>query len=141
MVKNHTEYMREYSRKRAIARKQEAIAYLGGSCVRCSSTDDLHFDHIDPSTKLFNVTTAIASRAKAAFYAELDKCQLLCNNCHRAKTREDMGWQKIGTHGTLNTYTKLGCRCDACRLVWNEAARRHKRTYKNKLRQQREAIA
>jgi hypothetical protein len=31
---------------------------LGGRCVRCGANEDLEFDHIDPSTKVFAVTEA-----------------------------------------------------------------------------------
>lgn len=133
MATNRREYMREYSRRRHQQRKQEAIEFLGSKCVRCGSTNDLHFDHIDPETKLFAITTALASRSKQALEVELRKCQLLCKECHKAKTRQDMGWKKTGTHGTLNGYTVAKCRCDACRAVWNEACRRYRKTYRDKL--------
>ena len=41
----------------------------------------LHFHHIDPKTKQYNISM-ILSRPKQVMIAELDKCCLFCGNCH-----------------------------------------------------------
>jgi len=33
---------------------------LGGRCVRCGATEDLEFDHIDPSTKRFTISGGLS---------------------------------------------------------------------------------
>lgn len=79
-----TEYMRQYRRRR----KEWALARLGGKCRVCGTTESLEFDHIDPGTK----TLAIGKMwhaGKAAFEAEIDKCQLLCTTHHLAKSRSE----------------------------------------------------
>jgi len=100
-------------------RKRRAIEYLGGRCVRCGTRDGLEFDHIDPSTRSFVITGRLSGKWTTV-QPELDKCQLLCKPCHRAKTVENGetagGWNKRATveHGTVTTYTD-GCRCEPCR--------------------------
>ena len=65
--------------------KDKSIAYLGGKCKICggvfhSSAFDFH--HKKPDNKSFD----ISSRNNITWerrVAELDKCVLLCSNCHR----------------------------------------------------------
>jgi hypothetical protein len=42
---------------------------------------NLHFHHVDPSTKAFTVTMA-RGKSLAAYRAEAAKCVLVCANCH-----------------------------------------------------------
>ena len=54
-------------------------------CEECgeSAPECLHFHHIDPATKSFNVSDAASNgRSKSAVLAELTKCRVLCANCH-----------------------------------------------------------
>jgi hypothetical protein len=88
MPKTRAEYMRSYVKARRHQRRAELIEMLGGKCVRCGATEDLVFDHIDPSTKRFAVGSSM-SRAWAELVAEARKCQLLCPPCHREKGVED----------------------------------------------------
>lgn len=65
-------------------RKQGAVEYLGGKCIRCGydkCLHALHFHHKDPETKEFAFSTGLTS-AWEKVKAELDKCELLCANCH-----------------------------------------------------------
>lgn len=50
------EYMRNYMRARYHARRTAGIEKLGGKCVDCSSVEELEFDHVDRSTKVFNIS-------------------------------------------------------------------------------------
>jgi hypothetical protein len=45
----------------------------------------MHFDHRDPATKLFNVGQ-LSSRRWAIILAEVEKCDLVCGNCHAERT-------------------------------------------------------
>lgn len=72
------------------------IEYLTKNpCVACGENDIrvLEFDHIDPSTKKHNVGRMVASQhhSIAAIQKEIDKCQVICANCHRRKTHEERG--------------------------------------------------
>lgn len=69
---------------RWIRRKKEAVIYKGGKCQICGynrSIAALQFHHRDPTTKLFN-WTKLRLRTREDIYTELDKCDLLCDNCH-----------------------------------------------------------
>jgi 5-methylcytosine-specific restriction endonuclease McrA len=65
-------------------RIQTARDLLNGKCVRCGSTEDLHFHHIDPTTKVAKVTRLAYSRGLGAVLDEAAKCELLCGPCHRS---------------------------------------------------------
>jgi hypothetical protein len=65
-------------------KKNLLVEYKGGCCVVCGyskCTDSLTFHHIDPSTKSFSISGAHC-RSVANLKAEVDKCALLCHNCH-----------------------------------------------------------
>lgn len=66
--------------------KQRAIAYLGGKCNICDYNKcvyALEFHHRDPKQKSFGISSSGSTRAWARVKKELDKCVLLCANCHR----------------------------------------------------------
>lgn len=49
----------------------------------------MDFDHRDPSTKSFNVMTGRAMlMSTAKVLAEVAKCDIVCVNCHRLRTRD-----------------------------------------------------
>ena len=53
-------------------------------CMRCSYNEDgskLHFHHRDPSTKLFGIHNSLTYSPQRV-QEEIDKCDLLCTNCH-----------------------------------------------------------
>jgi len=58
---------------------------LGGKCVKCNSTENLHFDHIESKSKVFSIGDKI-TYPKEKIINELKKCQLLCRSCHTLKT-------------------------------------------------------
>ena len=64
--------------------KLKAIEYKGGVCVQCNQSfpyPAMQFHHIDPSSKDVSWTKLrLRSWDKITF--ELDKCVLLCANCH-----------------------------------------------------------
>lgn len=64
--------------------KEKAIAYKGGECIVCSyskSRRALHFHHLDPLEKDIGIGSG-NTVAWAKLKIELDKCVLLCSNCH-----------------------------------------------------------
>jgi hypothetical protein len=64
--------------------KQRCVSYKGGKCQRCSydrSLRALKFHHRDPSLKEFSVGGK-RSWKWSRVVVELDKCDLLCGNCH-----------------------------------------------------------
>lgn len=91
----HYEYQRKTCKKcnceAVIKRRKEikvkAIAYKGGKCEKCglkdSCPDIYDFHHIDESKKEFGISHKGHSRSWERVKVELDKCLLLCANCHR----------------------------------------------------------
>ncbi len=65
--------------------KIRCVEYLGSHCQVCAYSrcvEALDFHHLDPGTKLFKISGG-HSRSWTSIKAELDKCALLCANCHR----------------------------------------------------------
>lgn len=65
-------------------RKRDAVEYKGGKCEVCGYNKcigSLEFHHIDPSQKDPKWAT-MKNRPLENIKCELDKCQLVCRNCH-----------------------------------------------------------
>ncbi len=108
------------------------IEYLGGECVKCKSKEKLEIDHIDPKTKEFSPLVKY-SLSKLYLLPELNKCQLLCEDCHRVKTREVDGFKAV--HGSGGMYRHHGCRCLLCK----EANRQYYREYRERREERKRA--
>lgn len=69
------------------SRKSECIKYKGGECVCCGFNkfeSALEFHHLDPKEKEINISEAYArNHSFKKIQKELDKCALVCANCHR----------------------------------------------------------
>ena len=128
MAQDRREYMREYQRKWMAARRAKAIETLGGRCAWCGSTDRLEIDHIRPARAdgYRSPGGGMWSWAWDRILAELGKCWLLCHECHRVKTRDDM---PDILHGTPSMWHNLRCRCQLCR-DWMAASKRDYRARK-----------
>lgn len=59
---------------------------LGGKCVGCGTTHNLQFDHVDRTQKSFTIS-ANRDKLYELLLEEAKKCQLLCKECHKIKTR------------------------------------------------------
>ena len=71
-------------RKAAKEKKIQYIIYMGGKCKLCGYDKciaALDFHHIDPKRKEFHITEDRKPWENAK--EELDKCVLLCSNCHK----------------------------------------------------------
>lgn len=69
---------------RWIRRKKTAVEYKGGKCIDCGFTGHYaayQFHHRDPYTKLYDWNKLRLHKWETV-HAELDKCDLLCANCH-----------------------------------------------------------
>jgi hypothetical protein len=86
------------TRAERIDLKQRMVSYKGGRCATCgydSSLAALCFHHRNANEKAFSVAGS-HNRTWAALRHELDKCDLLCRNCHAElhAAREDFGRQR-----------------------------------------------
>jgi len=76
--------------RRMVEAREAAIAYKGGKCEICGYDKyrgALEFHHKDPKQKDPN---GLRKMKLENLFAEVDKCTLLCSNCHREE------------HGRLN---------------------------------------
>lgn len=77
----------EYIDKQRKLLRQMALDYAGGKCSICGFdkySAALDFHHIDPKTKIKQVGQMCNNRASwKSIRIEIDKCILLCSNCHR----------------------------------------------------------
>lgn len=87
----------EKLRKMRIKRKLEAVQYKGGRCSDCGlesafmSVYDFH--HLTPSEKSFTLSYY---KSWELLKVELDKCVLLCSNCHRIRhEKEDVATAEL----------------------------------------------
>ena len=106
---NYNQRMRLYMQERHKKQREKSIAYLGGKCVDCNSTNNLEFDHIDPKTKSFTISSKF-TWAWEKLIPELNKCELLCLPCHKNRTIK----QNTVEHGQGKT-GKRNCYCDLCK--------------------------
>lgn len=87
--------------------KRRTNFFTGKSCVECGSKEKLELDHIDPAEK---ITHNIWSWSKVRRDLEIAKCQILCQKCHKEKTKL---WNfQRRKHGL--TWYGYGCRCEIC---------------------------
>lgn len=75
--------------------KALAVSYKGGRCLRCgydTCASALEFHHRDPGKKDIQISQK-ANIAWETIRLELDKCDMLCANCHREQHNcdEDLG--------------------------------------------------
>lgn len=78
------ECMAQYQFERLWQIKEEAIKYKGGKCCICGYfkyIGSLDFHHRTPAEKDYNI--AHTGSQLEIIKPELDKCDLLCANCHR----------------------------------------------------------
>ena len=82
---------REYQREWAMARRKERSEFLRAykcniGCTICGynlHAAALDFHHRNPDEKKFNISNNLSSRNWDSILAEVEKCDILCANCHR----------------------------------------------------------
>lgn len=80
------EYIKKAVAKRRRKIRLMAIDYKGGKCELCGydrCLDALEFHHLDEKNKKFGLSQAGLTRSWEKSKQELDKCIMVCANCHR----------------------------------------------------------
>lgn len=79
-----------YKKEYITERRRKLVDEAGGKCVHCGIEHDgkntviFDFHHRDPSTKSFEVSKNYLNRyGMDKILSEVEKCDLLCSNCHR----------------------------------------------------------
>jgi len=95
---------RQYLMQAVKARRKKvrsmAVEYKGGRCERCGydrCMDAFEFHHTDSSKKDFGISEKGYTRSWNKVKEELDKCRLLCANCHREAHAKLAA--SVGNHG------------------------------------------
>lgn len=110
------------------AAKHQAVLMLGGKCEKCGEQREhiLAFHHIDRSEKDENPSNLLANSKIEEFFIEINKCILLCNNCHgdfhflESKdniTIEEYLGKKLKVYDTdkvNHTYETIQYKCKEC---------------------------
>ena len=77
---------KQINNKERRIRKEKLVKMLGGKCVKCGykkSLVALSFHHLDPKTKLFDLShNGNLLHSWDEVVREAKKCELLCLNCH-----------------------------------------------------------
>jgi DNA replicative helicase MCM subunit Mcm2 (Cdc46/Mcm family) len=66
--------------------KKMAVEYKGGKCEKCGYNkclSALDFHHLEPEHKDFGISYKGITRKWESIKNEIDKCILVCANCHR----------------------------------------------------------
>lgn len=75
------------------ARRWMAELKSGIPCADCGQTYPvyvMHWDHLPGYDKIDDVSAMVDSRSRAAVLDELQKCELVCGNCHVLRTVQRM---------------------------------------------------
>lgn len=107
--------------------KELCVEYKGGKCEKCGYDKyigALQFHHKNPNEKDFTISHAKLKKFDDKIKAELDKCELLCANCHAEKHNTynhknlklkwslyDKQKQKIQERNIESKLTKTICTC------------------------------
>jgi hypothetical protein len=78
-----TSHWRAWSRQ---STKTKLIEMMGGRCRSCHGIFHpaaFDFHHLDPTKKDFSITNAFNNKPFDVIKKEVEKCVLLCANCHR----------------------------------------------------------
>jgi hypothetical protein len=85
--RRYIERAQQRKRQLAIERTAYLIAYFRTHpCVDCGEADPvvLEFDHL--RDKLFSVGMELSQRSWESVLEEIEKCEVVCANCHRRRT-------------------------------------------------------
>ncbi len=83
---DRADYLKRAVAKRRKKLRQLAITSKGGKCQICGydkCSGALEFHHIDPDIKDFSVSVDGSTRSWQRIKKEIEKCVLVCANCHR----------------------------------------------------------
>jgi len=98
---NHQHYRNSHNESRKQIRGQNArkiFEYLTkNSCLRCGESDPivLEFDHRDTLDKTENISNLINNSSWKQIELEIQKCDVLCANCHRRKSAAQFNYKRF----------------------------------------------
>ena len=100
---DHLRYEQDKKKHRSWNMKRRDIYYdrvteylTDHPCVDCGEADPivLEFDHRDPEIKDGEVTKLLSYASWERIEEEINKCDIVCSNCHRKRTAKQFGWRR-----------------------------------------------
>jgi hypothetical protein len=91
-IARYIEQARIQKERLLLTRTQYLLEYFRGHpCLDCGEHDPvvLEFDHL--RDKLFSIGQELSRRSWPSILAEIEKCQVVCANCHRRRTARRRG--------------------------------------------------
>lgn len=106
-AKKHKVHKAENQRLRRQERRKVLLEHLGGKCVGCGVTENLQFDHLDRTQKLFSIGKKL-DYSLEKLLPEVEKCQLLCYECHELKSLINHDKDKLAEGYRVSKVDRLG---------------------------------
>ena len=127
------EYMRNYMRERYHQKRNSIIDRLGNQCSMCKSrSGPWHLDHKNKNRKTMRASD-LHSVNDQKFEDEIKNLQLLCERCHKEKTRESWDYSTPkARHGSYWMYRRYNCRCPKCVKAYKEKQKEWRERKKDK---------
>jgi hypothetical protein len=126
----------EAVQKRRDKLKENAVKYKGGKCQneKCGYNKyigALDFHHLDPNKKDFGVSAKGYTYSWENVKKELDKCIMLCSNCHREVHGGYLDISNLSTDVNFEVIDKKDYTnyCCDCGVVIDRKAKRCKKCY------------
>ena len=94
---NKARYVEQARERKQMLRRQRTLYLLEyfqtHPCEVCGERDPvvLEFDHVDGERKAFEIGQALGYRNWQSILAEIEKCAVVCANCHRRRTAARRG--------------------------------------------------
>jgi hypothetical protein len=91
-------YLRFRTAEQRRKNKRQAVEYKGGCCSKCGydkCVGAMIFHHPDPSQKDFGIAEGCTSKSFNNIKVELDKCIMLCANCHAEAHAEEYEKERL----------------------------------------------
>jgi hypothetical protein len=93
-LKKHYEANKDYYKTKARKRQRETEAFVSSlkdkPCADCGEKYPpwvMDFDHVS-GNKLADIATLVKTGSRSRLLAEIEKCEVVCANCHRQRTHD-----------------------------------------------------
>lgn len=115
--------------RRAIAHTQLLRELKRLPCADCEEafpSEAMDFDHRDPSKKSFEVMKRAGGVSLARLLAEVEKCDVVCANCHRIRTYSAVLDGQMQKPGFIRSEGPAATpQLQRMRDLWNQRVREH----------------
>ena len=93
-LSNKRYYKDKNARLRLVYMKDFVSFLETKACLDCGNSDFrvLEFDHLPQFIKSFNIADKSACTPLKTLMKEIDKCEIVCANCHRIRTSDRAGY-------------------------------------------------